>query len=177
VADAQLTAARRLVEFHDPDAPVVIVGDSVRLEQVLQNLLDNAVKYSPADGVITVGVERQSAKAVLTISDQGIGIPEAARTRLFERFYRASNLDPRRMQGTGIGLSIVGEIVALHGGVVEVDSAEGHGSTFTVRLPLLETNITAQSAPAIDGRQSVPLAVLTQHLERPATESYQEHIY
>ena len=172
VADARLTAVRRLVEFRDSEAPVVIVGDSVRLEQVLQNLLDNAVKYSPADGVITVCVEQRNAKAVLTISDQGIGIPEAARAQLFERFYRASNLDRRRVQGTGIGLSIVSEIVALHGGVVEVDSAEGHGSTFTVRLPLLETNSTAQSAQVIDHRS---LVSPTHQLEQPVTKSYQEH--
>jgi signal transduction histidine kinase len=176
VANARLTAARHLIEFRGPDAPVMIVGDSVRLEQVLQNLLDNAVKYSPADGVITVCIEQRNAKAVLTISDQGIGIPEAARAQLFERFYRASNLDRRRMQGTGIGLWIVSEIVALHGGVVEVDSTEGHGSTFTVRLPLLETNSAAQSAQVIDGRHSVPRTVPTQHLEQPVTERYQEHI-
>ncbi len=80
------------------------------------------------------------------------------------------------MQGTGIGLAIVSEIVALHGGVVEVDSAEGHGSTFTIQLPLLETNSTAQSAQAIDGRHSVPRTVPTQHLEQPVTKRYQEHI-
>jgi signal transduction histidine kinase len=176
VADARLTAARHVLEFHDPDAPLVIQGDSVRLEQVVQNLLDNAVKYSPADGVITVSVEQRNAKAVLTIRDQGIGIPETARAQLFERFYRASNLDRRRVQGTGIGLSIVSEIVALHGGVVEVTSTEGHGSTFTVRLPLLETNSTTQPAQAIDGRYAVPRTIPTQHLEQPVTERYQEHI-
>jgi signal transduction histidine kinase len=176
VANARLTAARHLIEFRGPDTPVLIVGDSVRLEQVLQNLLDNAVKYSPADGVITICIEQQNAEAKLTISDQGIGIPETARAQLFERFYRASNLDRRRVQGTGIGLSIVSEIVALHGGVVEVDSTEGYGSTFTVRLPLLETNSTAQSAQAIDGRHSVPRTVPTQHLEQPVTKRYQEHI-
>jgi signal transduction histidine kinase len=173
MANARLTAARHLIEFRGPDAPVVIVGDSVRLEQVLQNLLDNAVKYSPAGGVITVCVEQQNAKAVLTISDQGIGIPETARAQLFERFFRASNLDRGRVQGTGIGLSIVSEIVALHGGVVEVDSAEGRGSTFTVRLPLLETNSTAQSAQAFDARQLVPPK---HQVERPATKRYQEHV-
>jgi signal transduction histidine kinase len=172
VANARLTAARHLLEFRGPRTPVVIVGDSVRLEQVVQNLLDNAVKYSPADGVITVCIEQRNAEAILTISDHGIGIPEAARAQLFERFYRASNLDPRRMQGTGIGLSIVSEIVALHGGVVEVDSAEGHGSTFTVRLPLLETNSTAQSAQVIDHRS---LVSPTHQLEQPVTKRYQEH--
>jgi signal transduction histidine kinase len=173
VADARLTAARHLIEFRDPDAPVVIVGDSVRLEQVVQNLLDNAVKYSLADGVITVCVEQRNAKAVLTISDQGIGIPEAARAQLFERFFRASNLDRRRVQGTGIGLSIVSEIVALHGGAVEVDSTEGCGSTFTVRLPLLETNSTTQSTQVIDHRS---LVSPTHQLEQPVTNRYQEHV-
>jgi signal transduction histidine kinase len=177
VADARLTAAQHLLQFRGPDAPIVIVGDSVRLEQVLQNLLDNAVKYSPEGGVITVCVEQRNAEAILRMSDQGIGIPEQARAQLFERFYRASNLDPRRMHGTGIGLSIVGEIVALHGGVVEVDSAEGHGSTFTVRLPLPQEHITAQSTKAVDRRESVPATVPTHQLERPATERYQEHIY
>jgi signal transduction histidine kinase len=176
VADAHLTAPRHLVEFHGSDEPVVIVGDSVRLEQVLRNLLDNAVKYSPADGVITVCVEQRNAEAALTISDQGIGIPEEARAQLFERFYRASNLDPRRMQGAGIGLSIVSEIVALHGGMVEVDSAEGHGSTFTVRLPLPQVHSTAQSK-AIDRRRSVSPALPTQQLERSAAERYHEHVH
>lgn len=176
VANARLTAAQHLIEFRGPEAPVVIVGDSVRLEQVLQNLLDNAVKYSPADGVITVCVEQQSAKAVLTVSDQGIGIPEAARAHLFERFFRASNLDRCRVQGTGIGLSIVSEIVALHGGMVEVDSTEGHGSTFTVRLPLLETNSATQSAQAIDAWQPLPRTVPTHRLEQPVMKRYQEHI-
>jgi signal transduction histidine kinase len=173
VANARLTAAQHLLELRSPDAPVVIVGDSVRLEQVLQNLLDNAVKYSPADGVITVCVEQRNAEAVLTVSDQGIGIPETARTQLFERFFRASNLDRRRVQGTGIGLSIVSEIVALHGGVVEVESTEGHGSTFTVRLPLLETNSTAQLAQVIDHRS---LVSPTHQLEQPVTKRHQEHV-
>jgi signal transduction histidine kinase len=177
VADARLTAARHLLEFRGPDAPIIVVGDSVRLEQVLQNLLDNAVKYSPNDGVISVCIEQRNAEAILTISDHGIGIPEEARAQLFERFYRAGNLDPRRMPGTGIGLSIVGEIVALHGGVVEVDSAEGQGSTFTVRLPLPQEHITAQSTQAINRRESVPPTIPTHQLERPATEHYQEHIY
>jgi signal transduction histidine kinase len=177
VADAYLTAPRHLVEFNSSSEPVIILGDSVRLEQVIQNLLNNAVKYSPVDGVITVVVEQRDSEARLTVSDQGIGIPEEGRAQLFERFYRASNLDPRRTQGTGIGLSIVSEIVALHGGVVEVDSAEGQGSTFTVRLPLAQEHSTAQSTRAIDRRQSVPPALPTRQLERSATERYHGHVH
>ena len=177
VARAQLMATRHQVEFRGPDTPIVIVGDSVRLEQVLQNLLDNAVKYSPESGVITVCVEQRNTEAILRVSDQGIGIPEQARAQLFERFYRASNLDARRMQGTGIGLSIVTEIVALHGGVVEVDSVEGQGSTFTVRLPLPQEHIAVQSTKAIDGRRFVPPDVPMHQLERPVTKSYHEHVY
>jgi signal transduction histidine kinase len=176
VADARLTAARHLFEFRGPEAPVVILGDGVCLEQVIRNLLDNAVKYSPADGAITVSVEQRNMEALLRVSDQGIGIPEAARTRLFERFYRASNLDPRRVPGTGIGLSIVTEIVALHGGVVEVDSVEGQGSTFTIRLPLLQEHISTQAMKMLDRRRPVPPAVPTNQLERPATKSLQEHV-
>jgi signal transduction histidine kinase len=177
VAQAHLTATRHQVEFHGPDAPVLIVGDRMRLEQVLQNLLDNAVKYSPEGGVIAVCVEQRNGEAILMVSDQGIGIPEQARARLFERFYRAGNHDPRRMQGTGIGLSIVGEIVALHGGVVEVDSTEGQGSTFTVRLPLPQSRIAAQSTKAIDGRRTVPPDVPRHQLERPATRRNHEHVF
>jgi signal transduction histidine kinase len=176
VADARLAAPRHLVECHGSSEPVVVLGDSVRLEQVLQNLLDNAVKYSPENGVITVCVEKQNAEAILKVSDQGIGIPEQARAQLFERFYRAGNHNPRRMQGTGIGLSIVTEIVALHGGVVQVDSVEGQGSTFTVRLPLSQERIAAQVTKTIDGRLSVPPDMSMHRLERPVTQSYHEDV-
>jgi signal transduction histidine kinase len=177
VDDARLIATRQQVEFHGPDAPVIIMGDSVRMEQVLQNLLDNAVKYSPDDGVITVGVEQRHAEAVLTVSDQGIGIPEAARARLFERFYRANNLDSYQMPGTGIGLSIVNQIVTLHGGVLQVASAEGQGSTFTVRLPLAKADATAQSTQEADPGQSAPAVGAMRPLKRPMTKNQHEHIY
>jgi PAS domain S-box-containing protein len=119
----------------DADA-LIIAGDAGRLEQVVQNLLQNAVKYSPAGGVITVRVYRQHDRAYLAVSDQGIGIPEAAKANLFQQFYRAINVDAQEIQGMGIGLYVVKEIVALHGGEIKVESREGEGSTFTVSLPL-----------------------------------------
>jgi signal transduction histidine kinase len=122
-------------------------------------------------------VEQRHAEAVLTVSDQGIGIPEAARARLFERFYRANNLDSYQMPGTGIGLSIVNQIVTLHGGVLQVASAEGQGSTFTVRLPLAKADATAQSTQEADPGQSAPAVGAMRPLKRPMTKNQHEHIY
>ncbi len=119
-----------------PDVAIMIMGDDLRLEQVLQNLLQNAIKYSPYGGRITLGVERAGASVVIAVSDQGLGIPADAAAQLFERFYRASNMDHWRISGLGLGLYIVKEIVDRHGGTVEVQSVEGQGSTFTLRLPI-----------------------------------------
>jgi signal transduction histidine kinase len=113
------------------------VWDSGRLERVLDNLLGNAIKYTPDGGVITVIVVRdddeQRAWAVLSVRDPGVGIPAADLTRIFDRFQRARNVG--LIGGTGIGLSVAREIVEQHGGTISVESIEGHGSTFTVRLP------------------------------------------
>jgi PAS domain S-box-containing protein len=119
-----------------PDAPLMIQGDELRLEQVLQNLLSNAVKYSPGGGPIAVRVERQGDRVVIAITDQGIGIPEANLPQLFERFYRADNVDQHQIGGMGIGLFVVRAIVERHGGQVGVESSEAGGSTFTVSLPI-----------------------------------------
>ena len=115
---------------------IPIMGDGLRLEQVYRNLFNNAVKYSPQGGVIRVGVSQQGDEAVVTVSDDGMGIPMVALPHLFDRFYRASNTDTQQISGIGIGLFVVKEIVTLHGGTVEVISREGVGSTFTVRLPV-----------------------------------------
>jgi PAS domain S-box-containing protein len=118
-----------------PDTPMMIEGDELRLEQVLQNLLSNAIKYSPAGGPITVRVERRDRGVSVSVADQGIGIPQANLANLFQRFYRADNVDPRQISGMGIGLYVVRAITELHGGQVDVVSAEGGGCTFTVYLP------------------------------------------
>jgi len=116
--------------------PVVsIVGDDVRLGQVLHNLLSNAIKYSPEGGPIEVRVVEHGEEIAIGVSDRGIGIPDDAQAGLFRQFYRAMNVDPKRISGLGIGLYVVHEIVKRHGGWVEVQSTEGQGSTFTVWLP------------------------------------------
>jgi len=123
------------VELTAPDAPMVVDGDTERLEQVLHNLLSNALKYSPQGGRVQVAVHHTATEAVVEITDQGIGIPAAAHAHLFEPFYRAPNVGGQA-SGFGLGLHIVREIVARHGGRIVVESMEGVGSTFRVVLPL-----------------------------------------
>jgi PAS domain S-box-containing protein len=115
--------------------PQIVEGDSLRLEQVLQNLVQNAIKYSPNGSTIRVQVERLNAEVALSVGDQGIGVPQAVIPELFRPFYRAKNIDPG-VAGLGIGLYVVKELVSLHNGSVQVDSSEGQGSRFTVLLPL-----------------------------------------
>lgn len=121
------------------DAALVVLGDELRLEQVVQNLLQNAIKYSPAGGVVTVQLEREGERARLRVHDEGIGIPEKALPNLFRRFYRAPNTEQHGISGMGVGLFVVREIVQLHGGEILVDSQEGGGTTFTLLLPLIES--------------------------------------
>jgi PAS domain S-box-containing protein len=127
---------RHTLHVECPTDTVIVAGDEARLEQVAQNLLQNAMKYSPSGGLVTVRLRRDQDRALLTVSDQGVGIPEAAQARVFEQFYRADNVEGRQFQGMGIGLYVVKEIVTLHGGEIGVESREGQGSTFTVSLPL-----------------------------------------
>ena len=141
----QPTLAQHTLQYHGPEAPLVLAGDALRLEQVVQNLLQNAIKYSPAGGPIVVALTQQADQAILTISDPGIGIPAAAQAHLFERFYRAANAE-QASSGVGIGLYVVKEIVSRHHGTVDVTSVEGQGSTFTVRLPLGAARVPAAGA-------------------------------
>jgi two-component system CheB/CheR fusion protein len=123
------------VELVPPPAPVLVDGDAERLEQVLHNLLNNAIKYSPHGGLIWVRVAHTTTEAVVEVTDTGIGIPADAQAQLFDMFYRVPNMDVQ-LGGFGLGLHIVKEIVARHGGRIEVSSTEGAGSTFRVMLPL-----------------------------------------
>ncbi len=140
VEEAREQAEEHPLEITCQPEQLLIEGDDLRLEQVLQNLIQNAIKYSPPGAPVSVRVELQGAHASVAVVDRGIGIPEAARVRLFQRFYRAPNVDERQISGMGIGLFVVKEIVMLHDGTVEVESVEGQGSTFTIRLPLMPSD-------------------------------------
>jgi PAS domain S-box-containing protein len=120
----------------DADDQLVVAGDRTRLAQVFDNLISNAIKFTPADGRIDVRVFRADASAVIEVSDTGSGIPEDERAHLFERFFRTSGAIREAVQGTGLGLAIVGAIAASHGGTVSVESSESGGARFLVSLPL-----------------------------------------
>jgi signal transduction histidine kinase len=117
-----------------PSVPLVVPGDASLIDQIVTNLLSNAIKYSgDARRVeVTVGVDAEHAQ--VAVRDFGIGIPEAELDQIFGRFFRASTA--KGLPGTGIGLELVRELVALHGGKVAVQSRVGEGSCFTVSLPL-----------------------------------------
>jgi signal transduction histidine kinase len=115
--------------------PLIGRWDATRLYRVLTNLLTNAVKYSPSGGEIQLRLRREGQWAVAEVQDQGIGIPALEASRVFERFYRASNV-AEHIPGEGIGLAAALHIVEQHGGTLQVASQEGVGTTFTLRLPL-----------------------------------------
>ena len=116
--------------------PLVATLDAKRVEQVLRNLLDNAIKYSPAGGTVTVQVYGDQQQILLAVSDEGIGIPAEEWDRIFERFHRVENEITRRLRGAGLGLAVCRGIVEAHGGRIWVESQPGAGSTFCFTLPV-----------------------------------------
>jgi two-component system, OmpR family, phosphate regulon sensor histidine kinase PhoR len=111
-------------------------ADGTRLEEVLYNLLDNAVKFSPENGQIHLRATHRGSDMVLSVADSGLGIGKGHLPRIFERFYRADKARSRELGGTGLGLAIVKHIAQLHGGRVEAESELGRGTTIRVVLPL-----------------------------------------
>jgi signal transduction histidine kinase len=113
---------------------VVVMADRTRMEQVAANLIDNAVKYTPAGGRVEVSVRAEGNQAVLAVRDTGVGIPADELPRIWDRLFRGDT--SRTERGLGLGLSLVRAVVQAHDGTVEVKSEPGTGSTFAVRLPL-----------------------------------------
>jgi heavy metal sensor kinase len=116
--------------------PVIVEGDKARFKQVVVNLLDNGIKYTPRGGRVRISVTTREGVAVLEVADTGIGIPQEAQPRVFERFFRVDQARSRELGGAGLGLSIVKSICAAYGGKIELESKEGAGSRFKVEIPL-----------------------------------------
>jgi two-component system, OmpR family, phosphate regulon sensor histidine kinase PhoR len=123
------------LEAAPPTHPVVVMADEEALAEILDNLVDNAIKYTPDGGAITLRWSRDNGEAVLHVEDTGVGIPEKDLPRVFERFYRVDKARSRELGGTGLGLSIVKHLISSLGGSIAATSQLGGGSTFTVRLP------------------------------------------
>ncbi|MDR3050131.1 MAG: HAMP domain-containing histidine kinase [Oscillospiraceae bacterium] len=121
------------VALHDP---CEMFADPAKLQQVMYNLVDNAIKYTPDGGRVRITLERMGRDAVLKIADTGVGIPKEDLPHVFQRFYRVDKARSRETGGTGLGLSIVQQIVRLHGGSIDVESDQGKGTTFILQLPV-----------------------------------------
>jgi PAS domain S-box-containing protein len=132
---AAATAAIELVALVD-DTPLLVRGDAQRIGQAVDNLISNAIKFTPAQGTITIGLDRDGPDACITVSDTGIGIPAVELGQLSTRFFRASTATRNAVPGVGLGLTITKAIVTAHGGSMSIASEEGLGTSFTVRLPL-----------------------------------------
>jgi len=130
-----------------PDLPMV-KGDEVSLNMLVGNLVSNAVKYNKPGGSVSIRAGREGNCIKLEVKDTGLGIPESARSHLFEEFYRVKTRETQDIQGTGLGLVICKRIVDELGGTIEVDSKEGEYTLFTVRLPVSEAKKEAESAEA-----------------------------
>ena len=133
--EKRFAAKAILVTLDAPADLPVLHADEHRLEEVIHNLLDNAVKYSQPEGKIRLRAERAGETVRISVADEGVGIPARDLPRIFERFYRADKARSRQIGGTGLGLSIVKHIAQLHGGTVEAASEPGRGATISIVLP------------------------------------------
>lgn len=156
------TANRAFAETHHvaldiemPPWPIEVMGDPDRLEQLLTNLVSNAIKHSPSGGTVTVRLVAREGKACIEVLDRGSGVPEEFRQRIFGKFAMADNSDSRAKGGTGLGLAIVREIAEKHGGSADFIDRDGGGSCFFFELPLAECEEELAASPA--EKSSLPL--------------------
>lgn len=127
------------LSFTRPEEPLYVEATQDGLTRIFDNLIGNAVKYTPAGGTVTVSVWQEEQRAQIMVADTGIGIPEEDLERLGQEFFRAANAKEQEIMGTGLGLTIVKQLVDRFGGLLSIKSRMGEGSTFTVSLPLLES--------------------------------------
>ena len=152
VRRAMVVAEEKGIQLHSqvPEDAVNVNGDEEALRQVVDNLLDNAIKYTQGGGGVSLSIEVEGDSAILLVKDSGIGIEAEHQERIFERFYRVDKARSREVGGTGLGLSIVKHFTASMGGSVGVESEPGVGTVFRVELPLADEEEVAAPAPPVD---------------------------
>ncbi len=155
----------------DTSGPVYVTGDPMRLRQVVVNLLDNAIKYTADRGSVTMSVTAEAGRAVLEVSDTGIGIPPEALPLVFERFFRADKARSRESGGIGLGLAIVKSICTAHDGAVSVSSIEGRGAKFRVELPLLREGGSPKAVEQPSAKSASNAQVQQRTCLRPVTSA------
>lgn len=153
-------------DIHEFDLSVetqdtTVLGDKDKLKQIFTNLINNAIKYSPNGGNISIRLYREDDHMKTSVTDEGLGIPEDALDKLFSKFYRVDNSDRRSIGGTGLGLSIVKEIALAHNGDVQVVSEYGQGSSFTVTFPVVETLTNSEPlSPQTDSEKAYNVYII-----------------
>ena len=147
----QIAEKRIVIALDIPRGLPRLKADQLRFSQVITNLLSNACKYSPADSTVTVTARKDAGVVQIAVSDTGIGIREADRSRLFTKFFRADTSLTREVSGTGLGLYITKHLVEAHGGKIWVENKEEEGSTFCFTLPRADLDDLQQHTLNWDG--------------------------
>jgi signal transduction histidine kinase len=150
---AQQANERQINLSVEIDETLLVAGSRIALSEAFLNLIENAVRYNREKGSVAVSAAREAGKAVITITDTGIGIRECDRARIFERFYRADTV--RSRDGTGLGLSIVKSVVEAHGGTITIQSEPDRGSRFTVVLPGAENRSRSPGSNETTGGENI----------------------
>jgi signal transduction histidine kinase len=146
--DAMILAEERSISVGSMIEPnIVIDGDSVRLHQALLNIVDNAIKYTPEGGDILMRLVKEGDRAILRVSDTGVGIAPEHLPHIFDRFYRADQARSQDIQGNGLGLSIVKWIIEAHEGTIRAESTQDKGTMITIVLPILDSAIDRTEQP------------------------------
>lgn len=130
---------QEMIRLFDENLEIIAVMDKDGLEQVLLNILTNAIKYTPEKKKILIDAYQKDRQAYVVVEDSGIGIPQEEIPRIFERFYRVDKARAREMGGTGLGLSIAKQIIEEHRGGIEIESSMGKGTKVTIRIPIAPT--------------------------------------
>lgn len=151
VTDLTPLAQKKQITLHQECEDIHIIGSDALIYRMLFNLVENAIKYNQPGGSVQITISRSNGKAILRVADTGCGIPDEYRTSIFEPFFRVDKSRSREMGGAGLGLALVREIAALHGGTVQDEPTQGAGTVFTVALPMQSGNKSHRQGERDDG--------------------------